>query len=423
MPQSTLLNHKTVLQETQMKKAAILWRCFSINLLQLKELMLAKLMLSCFILFILYSEKASVLPLIDTIKEEPILLEEYEVSQHDSYDPSISMLNKYPPQSDIGVNATVKMVEPQTCIEEDNSEKTSTYPQFDVIKEEPLSLQKYTVSQTETDDPSTSISKKLTSQSDIAVNSTVKMVDPQNCVARNSDIKCSDSVKMFLNKSTASERINACKVDAQLLVGNKNNKEKHFSCNFCLKSFKCKRNLKFHIRTHTGERPYQCNVCHKSFSINSTLKTHKRIHTKERPYQCNVCHKSFSNSSSLTIHLRTHTGERPYQCQICHKSFIRNGKLRNHIRTHTGERPYQCDVCHKSFSDGSSLNRHLRNHSGERPYQCNVCHKSFAQCGNLKAHMRIHTGERPYQCEVCHKSFSLSSQLKTHMTNHTGEQL
>ncbi|CAK8691571.1 unnamed protein product [Clavelina lepadiformis] len=196
-----------------------------------------------------YSEKASVLPLIDTIKEEPFLLEEYEVSQLDSYDPSISMLNKYPPQSDIGVNATVKMVEPQTCIEKDHSEKTLTYPQFHVIKEEPFSWQKCTVSQTEMDDPSLSISNKLTSQSDIAVNSTVKMVDPQNCVARNSDEKCSDSVEIFLNKSTANERINACKVDAQLLVGN--NKEKHFSCNFCDKSLKCKRNLKDHIRTHT----------------------------------------------------------------------------------------------------------------------------------------------------------------------------
>ncbi|CAK8691523.1 unnamed protein product [Clavelina lepadiformis] len=366
-----------------------------------------------------YSENASVLPLIDTIKEEPFLLEEYEVSQLDSYDPSISMLNKYPPQSDIGVNATVKMVEPQTCIEEDHSEKTSTYPQFDVIKEEPLSLQKCTVSQTETIDPSISISKKLTSQSDIAVNSTVKMVDPQNCVARNSDKKCSDSVKMFLNKSTASERINACKVDAQLLVGN--NKEKHFSCNFCDKSFKCKRPLKVHIRTHTGERPYQCDVCHKSFSMNSSLKSHMRIHTGERPYQCDVCHKSFSASSNLKTHMRIHTEERPYQCDVCHKSFSNSGKLKIHMRTHTGERPYQCDVCHKSFTQSSSLKTHIRIHTGERPYQCNMCLKSFSDSSGLKTHMRTHTGERPYQCKICHKSFFTNGNLQAHMRTHAGE--
>ena len=44
-------------------------------------------------------------------------------------------------------------------------------------------------------------------------------------VEKNSDEECSDSVEMFFDKSTASDGINACKVDAQLFVGN--NKEKH----------------------------------------------------------------------------------------------------------------------------------------------------------------------------------------------------
>ncbi|XP_076804591.1 uncharacterized protein LOC143448655 [Clavelina lepadiformis] len=306
-------------------------------------------------------------------------------------------------------------------IEEVYSEKAPVFPFVELIKEEPLLLEEYEVSQPENDDRNISMLDKYPSQPDIGVNATVEILKPQSCVARNSDKECSDSVEMFLNKSTASETINACKIDAQLLVGNKNNKEKHFSCNFCEKSFKCKTNLKEHVRTHTGERPYQCQICDKSFIRNVNLLNHMRTHTGERPYQCNVCHKSYSDSSNLTIHLRTHTGERPYQCQICHKSFIRNASLRTHMRIHTGERPYQCDLCHKSFSDSSSSNRHLRIHTGERPYQCDVCHKSFAQYGNLKSHMRIHTGERPYQCDLCQKSFSVSSKLKTHMTNHTGE--
>ncbi|CAK8691570.1 unnamed protein product [Clavelina lepadiformis] len=111
-----------------------------------------------------YSEKAPVFPLVEAIKEEPLLLEEYEISQTDVDDPSISMLNKFPPQSENGVNATIKIVKPQSS------------------------------------------------------------------VARNSDEKCSDSVEIFLDKSTASERINTCKVDAQLFV--KNNNKKQFSCKF-----------------------------------------------------------------------------------------------------------------------------------------------------------------------------------------------
>ncbi|XP_076805407.1 uncharacterized protein LOC143449193 [Clavelina lepadiformis] len=364
-----------------------------------------------------YSQNPSVLPTVDAIKEEPLLLQHWEVSEMD--DPSMSMSNKFSLQSEIGVNAIVKTVEPQTCIEEEHSEKASIYPLFEVIEEKPLSLQKYAVSQTETDDPTIAILNKLTSQSEIGVKATVKTIDTRNCIERSSDEECGDSVEMFFDNSATNDRNNACKIHTQVFVAN--NKEKRFFCKFCDKLFQHKANLITHIRTHTGERPYQCDMCHKSFSSSSTLKIHMRTHTGEQPYQCDVCHKSFSDSSSFKTHMRTHTGERPYQCDVCHKSFINSSNLKTHVRTHTGERPYQCDVCHKSFSQSISLKSHMRTHTGERPYQCDVCHKSFSQSSQLKNHMRTHTGERNYQCQVCEKSFTQSFNLKTHMRIHTGE--
>ncbi|CAK8691577.1 unnamed protein product [Clavelina lepadiformis] len=205
------------------------------------------------------SENASVLPLVGAIKEEPLLLQHWEVSEMD--DPSMSMSNKFFHQSEIELSAVVKTVKPQTCIEENHSEKASIYAQFDVIEEEPLLLQQYADLPTETDDPTISISNKLSCQSDIAVKAIVKTIDTRNCIERSSEEECSYSVEMFFDNSATNNKNNACKIQTQMFVGN--NKEKRFFCKFCNKLFQHKANLNTHIRTHTGERPYQCDVCHK----------------------------------------------------------------------------------------------------------------------------------------------------------------
>ena len=50
-------------------------------------------------------------------------------------------------------------------------------------------------------------------------------------------------------------------------------------CDICWRSFKEKRYLDQHRRTHTGEKPFKCEFCSKCFTQKTHLNTHRRIHT------------------------------------------------------------------------------------------------------------------------------------------------
>ncbi|KAL0858626.1 hypothetical protein ABMA27_012459 [Loxostege sticticalis] len=106
------------------------------------------------------------------------------------------------------------------------------------------------------------------------------------------------------------------------------------------------------------------------------------------PVVCEICGKKCTTSTSLRFHQRTHTGERPYQCTECPKRFSVAQRLQIHMRTHSGERPYPCPHCPKAFKGKPNLNRHVRVHTGAKPYSCSHCGKSFSQSNSMKVHIR-----------------------------------
>ncbi|VDD96315.1 unnamed protein product [Enterobius vermicularis] len=141
-----------------------------------------------------------------------------------------------------------------------------------------------------------------------------------------------------------------------------------------------------YTHTHRDKPQYECDECHTVFAVKRELRTHMRIHSGEQPHTCTQCGKQFGTRQLLKKHWMWHTGERSHVCPHCGKAFFQKGHLTQHLMIHAGGRPHQCQLCQKTFIFKFDLNRHMKIHA-ERGFSCEKCGRSFLKQLQLDEHV------------------------------------
>lgn len=221
---------------------------------------------------------------------------------------------------------------------------------------------------------------------------------------------CAICDRNFLSKSSLKLHI------TRTHMNKKQKADQSQTCENCGKTLSNAKNLKIHMRIHTGEMPYECSVCFKRFTQIGTLISHRRVHTGEKPFVCKLCGRAFAEHTHLRRHQSVHSEEKPFICNICGKGLKSHYALTQHTKLHTNEKEHVCDQCGLSFMVKGNLDHHKRMKHSEKSGQCDICNKIFP---NLKDHMVVHTGEKPFECSLCDKKFSVKRGLTIHSRQHT----
>lgn len=135
------------------------------------------------------------------------------------------------------------------------------------------------------------------------------------------------------------------------------------ACSVCGKVLANKYSLATHMRTHSRETNNKCNICDKTFVSKYTLTDHvRRIHEEFGPGRdkvCEICGRSFFTKTELKYHFKSHTGERPFKCEVCGETYLSSSTLRYHMQKHSNVM-FVCPKCKAKFENYVGWSTHMK---------------------------------------------------------------
>ncbi|XP_059175796.1 zinc finger protein 62-like [Physella acuta] len=198
-----------------------------------------------------------------------------------------------------------------------------------------------------------------------------------------------------------------------------------FVCDVCKKKFKSESHLVCHQVVHTAVQFYICSLCDRDVGSAEMYDVHLiKRHFLPKPFKCELCDKSFKLKRSLRLHKRSHVKELFHKCDKCNYQTHSKYQLRSHEVYHSNVKPYKCRSCDYSCFHLNKLNSHVKVHTGEKPYRCNICYKNFSHHAGLKRHKKgkaqviisnSKNTKKMISCEFCTQVFACFKNLCKHL--------
>ena len=106
-------------------------------------------------------------------------------------------------------------------------------------------------------------------------------------------------------------------------------------------------------------------------------------------YPCQECGATFKNKKTLTGHIKTHSSQKAFKYDQCDSGFTRRASLNRHVRAAHAGQVIKCPECPAVFSYRSTLEDHKKaaHNAGKREFGCQLCGVQFAVKAYLSKHM------------------------------------